>query len=104
MWLAGAIPPPRKLKPQKVEPRRPGFAAPTERNNTTFGGGQLQSELFQAKLHRTVKVLRFILMFECANKIVCVSNQARLASTVLFCHFVKPQIQRVVQVHVGQNW
>src|SRR3972149_3132893 len=102
--LTGAILSPGKLKPEKIEPRCARLAVPAESNNPAFGGGQLKSELLQTMLQRPVEMLRLVLMFEPADEIICVSNQACLALRVPLDHFVKPQIQRVVQIHIGQNW
>ena len=103
MRLARAVFSPGKLKPEKIEPRGARLAGRAERNHPAFGGGQLKSELFQAMLQRPKEMLRLVLILERANEIVCVSNQACLACRVPLHHFVKPHIQRVMQVDVGQN-
>src|SRR5438093_11459674 len=104
MWFARAILSPVKLKPEEVEPCCTRLSVPAEGNHPALGGGQLQSELAQALLQRPVEMLRLILILERANEVVGVSNQACLARGVPLHYFMKPQIQRVVQIHVGENW
>ncbi len=47
---------------------------------------------------------RFVLILKRADKIIRVPNQAGLALGVPLDDFLKPQVQHVVQIHVGQDW
>ena len=101
MRFASAILSSVKLEPEEVKPRRTRLCVPAEGNHPALGGGQLKPELFQTMLQRPKEVLRFVLILERANEIVGVSDQACLAGRVHLDHFVKPQIQHVMQIHVG---
>src|SRR5438093_6612524 len=103
MWLARAILSPVKLKPEEIEPCCTRLSVPAEGNHPALGGGQLQSELAQALLQRPVEMLRLILILERADKIIRVANQAGLARCVPLHDLMKPQIQHVMQIHVGKN-
>ena len=102
--LTGAILSPGKLKPEKIKPCCAWLTIPAEGNHPAFGGGQLKSVLLQTMLQRPIEMLRLVLMLEPADEIIRVSNQACLAFRVPLDHFLKPQIQRVMQIHIGQNW
>ena len=101
MRLTGAVLSPGELKPEKVKPRCAWLAVPAEGDYPAFGGGRLKSELFQTMLQRPVEMLRLVLMLERADKIIRVPDQACLALRMSPDQVVKPQIERVVQVHVG---
>src|SRR5438093_4446413 len=103
MWLARAILSPVKLKPEEIEPCCTRLSVPAEGNHPALGGGQLQSELAQAVLQGPVEMLRFVLILERADKIIRVANQAGLARCVPLHDLMKPQIQHVMQIHVGKN-
>ena len=101
--LAGAILPPVKLEPKEIEPRCTRLTVPAERNHPALGGGQLKPELAQTMLQRPKKMARFLLILKRADKIIRVPNQASFALCVPFDDFMKPQIQRVMQIHIGQD-
>src|SRR5207249_7260957 len=98
MRFARAIFSPVKLKSEEIKPRRARLRVPAEGNHPALGGGQLKSKLFQTMLQRPKEMLRFVLILKPANEIIGVSDQACLAGRVHFDHFVKPQIQHVMQI------
>src|SRR6059036_1846607 len=72
-------------------------------SSPALGGGQLKPELAQTMLQRPKEMARFLLILKSADKIIRVPNQASFALCVPFDDFMKPQIQRVMQIHIGQD-
>src|SRR2546427_7688861 len=103
MRFASAILSPVKLKPKEVEPYSTRLRIPAEGNHPALGGGQLKPELAQTMLQRPKEMARFVLILKRADKIIRVPNQASFALCVPFDDFMKPQIQRVMQIHIGQD-
>src|SRR5438093_10278964 len=94
--------PPVELKAEKVEPGGPELVPSTKGYYPSLVWSDLKAEFPQPQLQGLVESLGISLVLERADKIICVSNEARLPFTMGLDHRLEPQIQRVVQVHIGQ--
>src|SRR5437588_1744592 len=92
--LSLAVCTPTKIEAQKV---KAGFTAAvaTKRYDPRLCRRDCQPELLQAFLQFAVEALRIFLPLEPADKVICESNQERLAATTPPDHFLEPQIERV---------
>ena len=103
MRLSGPVFAPAKLETQEVEPGLARCVRRTERNNPRFLCRQFQPELPQSLSQPFIEALGVCLFLECAHKIIRISDQARFPTTVRDDHFLKPQVECVVQVHIGEE-
>ncbi len=101
--FARAVFVPAKLEPEKVEPRRAWLVASTEVHHSSLVSSQLQAVLFESELKHLKEGRGVLFILECADEIIRVSNETRLASYVSLHHLLKPQVKCVVQVHVGEQ-
>jgi len=74
-----------------------------KRDNARLFRCQFQFEPPEPVLKCSVEPFSVTLVLKRTHKIVGVSDQARLTATVSLDHSMKPQIENIVQVHVGQN-
>ena len=96
--------PQRNSKPKKSKLVWPRLLALTERDGPGLGGGEGQAELRQAHLPECfVEPLRLNFILEGADEVVGVADQAGFAATLGTDDFVKPKIERIVQVDVSQD-
>jgi hypothetical protein len=80
-----------------------GRLMPAERDDPRLVRRHLQPELPQPLTHFLLEPFRVHLMLKRAHEIVRVVNQARLAPASWLDHLVKPQVQRIVSIHIGQD-
>jgi hypothetical protein len=104
VWLAGAVFVPAKLEPEKVEPRCAWLVGTREVHHSRLVSSQLEAELSEPKLESLEEGLGVSLILKCANEVIGVSDQTRFPLRVGLHHFLKPQIKRLVQVHMGEHW
>src|SRR4029450_5487362 len=102
MRLPLPVLPPPKFKAQEVEAFLPHRLLLAERDHSRLLRRQLQPELPQPPAQCPVEACCLSFIFECADKIIRVSDQRGLPSTVLLDHMLEPQIQCIVQIHVGK--
>jgi hypothetical protein len=101
--LARPVSPPAKLKAQKVDAGMAGHLLPGERDHPRLVRRPLQPAFAQPLAQLPVEPLRVGLLLERAHDIVRVANQARFAPTSWLDHVVKPQVKRIVQVHIRED-
>jgi len=94
---------PTELEAQEVEAVLAQVVALTERDGAGLGDGEGQAELRQAWSQGVVESLRLNFILEGADEVVGVADQAGFAATLGPDDFVKPEIERIVQVDVSQD-
>lgn len=95
--------PPAKLKPQELKAVLPWGRLAAEGEEAGLLGRQDQPEFLQAWPQGRVEPLRLPLILKCADIIIGVSEQARFPPTLRLDHLLKPQVEHLVQVHIGQH-
>jgi len=102
--LPRAVLAPPTRKPENLAAGLPSVSVPTARDDPRLGSRQFQSAFLSSFPQHFVEAFRIPLFFKRAHEIVRVADEARFSSTVWFDHVCQPDIQHVVQEHIGQDW
>jgi hypothetical protein len=94
---------PVKFEASKGEPSCHARMKSAEAQAAGLLQGDLQCEFPQSIRERLVKPCRIAAELNGADQVVGVAAEQRLASTVGFDHFSKPQVQRLMQIDVGYH-
>jgi hypothetical protein len=92
-----------ELESQKVEPVGSRLVLSSERDYASLFKREFKSELFQSPPKRIVEGVGFVLILKRAHKIIGVADVTSLSSTIGLHYILKPQIERVVQVHITED-
>jgi hypothetical protein len=103
MGLATAIRPPAKLKAQKVETGAATGVPVTQRNHPRLVHGHLQPTRAEPWPQLVREAVGLRLLLKRGHTIIRVPDQAGLATTAGLDHLLKPQIEGIVQIDVGQE-
>jgi hypothetical protein len=103
MGLALAVPAPTKLQPQKVKAGGAQRLTVPEGDAPGLVCRQCQPELPEPLSSCLVKALGVALMLKRAHTIVRVANQARLSLAAWSDYLMKPQVERIMQRHIGED-
>jgi hypothetical protein len=103
MGLALAVPAPTKLQPQKVNAGGAQRLTLPEGDAPGLVCRQCQPELPEPLSSCLVKALGVALMLKRAHTIVRVANQARLSLAAWSDYLMKPQVERIMQRHIGED-
>ena len=102
-WLSPATASPTKLKTQKLEGAACFPIERTEPDQVRFLRCNLQSELLQPICQHVIKSLGIGLQFEGADEIVRVPTQIRCPLAVLLDGFLKPDVQDIMKIDIGED-
>ena len=94
---------PAKLEPKKIKPAAPRYIIPTKPQEPSLVRSSLQSEFAQASPKLFHKPLSILLMLKNTDKVIRKADEQRAALTNRLGLFLKPQIQDIMQVEVGQD-
>jgi hypothetical protein len=94
---------PAIFKSQKVEPSIMWPAVPAKANHLRLVRGYFQSVLGQPFLQCSLKCRRFVPILEARHKVVRKAEQPALAPILLPQLLLEPEVQNIVQIHVGQH-
>jgi hypothetical protein len=103
VWPSSSIFSPVELKTQEVEPGLTGGLVTMKRDNPCLVRCQLQVELCQSFAKHTIEAFRIVLILKGADKIIGISYQTSFTSTVFLDDLMEPQVQDVMEVHIGQD-
>lgn len=101
MCLPRTISPPVKLNPQELKASLAGRLVPMEGQDSGLRGCQGQPEFLQAWPQGRLEPFRLHFGLKRAAVVIRVSEQTRFSPTLRFDHVLNPQVEHVVQVHVG---
>ncbi len=94
---------PAKFKSQEIKPPVVPASAPAKTQRLRLVQRQFQSELPQPFLNSLLERARLVPVIKAAHEVVRKAEQPALP-TIAFAHFaLKPQVQHIVQIHVGQH-